>query len=91
MLFIRRKRRENASINRRCLLWWAEAQRLGGALGEKVPDPLLRLAERAQYSQHRLTPMDLAPLERFCAQCRRSLEAQALPKRLLHKYILVLY
>ena len=91
VLFIRRKRRENASINRRCLLWWAEAQRLGGALGEKVPDPLLRLAERAQYSQHRLTPMDLAPLERYCAQCRRSLEAQALPKRLLHKYILVLY
>ena len=77
--------------NKRCLLWWREAQRLGKVLGQTPPEELLELAQRAKYSQHRLTPMDLRPFADYCANCRRELEEQPLYKRLYYKYIRILY
>lgn len=77
--------------NKRCLLWWREAQRLGKVLGQTPPEELLELAQRAKYSQHRLTPMDLRPFADYCAHCRRELEEQPLYKRLYYKYIRMLY
>lgn len=90
-LAIRRRRREKASLNRRCLLWWQEAERLSRALKQEPPEALLNLAQRACYSQHRLTPPDLAPMTDYCAQCREALDRQRPLKRWLQKYILVLY
>ena len=91
ILAIRRRCREKASLNRRCLLWWQEAERLSRALKQEPPEALLNLAQRACYSQHRLTPPDLAPMTDYCAQCREALDRQRPLKRWLQKYILVLY
>lgn len=91
VLFLRRQRAARANLNRRCLLYWADAERLSRALGSAPPEALKRLAERARYSQHRLTPMELTPLADFCRECRRSLEEKPLIKRLWNKYILALY
>lgn len=90
-LRLRRHRREQASVNRRCILWWAEAERLSKALGKAPPEDLLALAERARYSHHRLTPMDLTPLTDYCVQCREALDARPLWRRLLDKYIFLRY
>lgn len=91
VLFLRRQRAARADLNRRCLLYWADAERLSRALGSAPPEALKRLAERARYSQHRLTPMELKPLADFCRECRLSLEEKPLIERLWNKYILLLY
>jgi len=91
VLFLRRERRRRASLNRRCLLYWAEAERLSRALGETPPEALHSLAERARYSQHKLTPMELAPLTDYCRDCRRRLDEQSLIRRGWNKYVRVIY
>lgn len=91
LLWLRRRRKARADINRRALLWWQEAERLSGALGSPVPEALKALAEKARYSQHRLTPMDLIPLTDYCRQCRRALEQKGWLTRLVNRYVRVLY
>ena len=91
VLLFKTRRRQALPPNKRCLLWWREAQNLGKALEETPPEQLLDLAQRAKYSRHRLTAMDLKPFEDYCAQCRRELEQQPLYKRLYYKYIRFLY
>ena len=90
-LFLRRQRTRRASLNRRCLLLWANAERLARALGSTPPEGLHALAERARYSQHRLTPMELKPLEDFCQSCRKQLEGKPPLTRFWNKCILLLY
>lgn len=91
VLFLRRQRTRRASLNRHCLLLWANAERLSRALGSTPPEGLHALAERARYSQHRLTPMELKPLEDFCQACREQLEKKPPLPRFWNKYILPLY
>lgn len=91
VLFIRRERRRQASLNRRCLLYWAEAERLSRALETAPPEALQALAERARYSQHRLTPMELTPLTDYCRECRQTLDGQSPIRRAWNKYIRVIY
>ena len=91
VLFLRRQRAQRASLNRRCLLLWANAEGLGRALGSPPPEALRDLAEKARYSQHRLTPMELRPLESFCRDCREKLEEKPPLVRFRNKYILLLY
>ena len=91
VVLLRRRYRQTLPPNKRCLHWWREAQNLGNALGETPPEQLLDLAQRAKYSRHRLTSMDLKPFEDYCAQCRRALEQRPLYKRLYYKYIRFLY
>lgn len=91
VLFLRRERRRRASLNRRCLLYWVEAERLSRALGETPPEALQALAERARYSQHKLTPMELTPLTDYCRECRQKLDGQSLIQRGWNKYVRVIY
>lgn len=91
VLFFRREQRRRASLNRRCLLYWAEAERLSRALGTVPPEALQALAERARYSRHRLTPMELTALTDYCRDCRRELDSQGLIKRFWNKYIRLVY
>ncbi len=91
VLFVRRERRRRASLNRRCLLYWAEAERLSRALGEPPPEALQSIAERARYSQHKLTPMELTPLTDYCRECRQKLDGQSLIQRGWNKYVRVVY
>ena len=91
VVLLRRRYRRAFPPNKRCLLWWREAQTLGKALGETPPEELLDLAQRAKYSRHRLTSMDLQPFEDYCDHCRRELEKRPLYQRLYYKYIRFLY
>lgn len=80
-----------ANLNRRCLLLFANAESLSHALGTAPPEALHALAERARYSQHRLTPMELKPLEDYRRDCRERLEEKPPLLRFWNKYILLLY
>ena len=91
LLFFRREHRRRASLNRRCLLYWADAERMSRALGETPPEALRSLAERARYSQHKLTPMELAPLADYCRECRQRLDGQSIIRRGWNKYVRVIY
>ena len=90
-LFLRQQRTRRASLNRRCLLLFANAEGLSRALGTAPPESLHALAERARYSQHRLTPMELKPLEDYCRTCREQLAQKPPLTRFWNKYILLLY
>ena len=87
----RRQRARRANLNRRCLLLFANAESLSHALGTAPPEALHALAERARYSQHRLTPMELKPLEDYRRDCRERLEEKPPLLRFWNKYILLLY
>ena len=90
-LWLRRRRKARAGINERALLWWREAEGLSARLNKPVPEELKALAEKARYSQHRLTPLDLTPLTDYCRQCREALEKQDRFARLVNRYVFVLY
>ena len=91
VLYLRRQRARRANLNRRCLLLFANAESLSHALGTAPPEALHALAERARYSQHRLTPMELKPLEDYRRDCRERLEEKPPLLRFWNKYILLLY
>ena len=91
VLHLRRQRARRANLNRRCLLLFANAESLSHALGTAPPEALHALAERARYSQHRLTPMELKPLEDYRRDCRERLEEKPPILRFWNKYILLLY
>lgn len=91
VLLLRRQRIRRSGLNRRCLLYWVRAERLSSALGIRPPEALKALAERARYSRHRLTPMELIPLTDYCDDCREKLEQKGLLKRLWNRYIRMLY
>ena len=60
-------------------------------MGTAPPEALHALAERARYSQHRLIPMELKPLEDYRRDCRERLEEKPPLLRFWNKYILLLY
>ena len=75
-------RKKRGTARRRVLLLWQEAERLSKACGREIPEELLELAQKARFSQHRITAMDAVPLETFCQDCRERLQKAPWWKRL---------
>lgn len=75
-------RKKRGTARRRVLLLWQEAEVLSKACGREIPEELLELAQKARFSQHRITAMDAVPLETFCQDCRERLQKAPWWKRL---------
>ena len=69
MLLLRREKIRHSDARRRTLLYWRQAEELSKALKTPAPEDLLELAQRAKFSRHRITPMDLEPLKAYCGDC----------------------
>ena len=86
---VREGRKRRSPARKRILLLWQEAEGLSEATGKPIPDGLLELAQRAKFSQHRITAMDAVPLETFCQECRERLQKAPFWKKLINRYLYV--
>lgn len=88
---LRESRKRRSTARKRVLLLWQEAEVLSGASGRDIPEELLELAQKARFSQHRITAMDAVPLETFCQDCIERLQKASWGKRMIDQYIFVRY
>lgn len=91
VLLLRREAIKRSDLRRRTLLYWRQAEALSKASGTPIPEPLLELAQRAKFSRHRITAMNLEPLQSFCEECREKLKAGPWWKRMLDRFWFVRY
>ena len=90
-LFLRHKRREGMDPNQLTLLYWHDALRRGRLLGKKPPRSLERLAQKAKFSQHRITEEELSSLRGFIAEAEAELAVKPWYWQLLLRYVLAIY
>ena len=69
------------------LIRYKEARRLARLSYHKLPAELTALAEKACFSQHRLTPDELAQFDHFMADCTAAMQEMRLLRRLYLRYI----
>lgn len=78
------------TVNQQALSLWQEAAILSKLLREPMPEDLTGLAEKARFSQHILTPEELAPLRDYNLRCRKLLEQLPWYSRLICRYYYVI-
>lgn len=83
LLLLRREAIRRSDTRRRTLLYWRQAEALSKAADIPIPESLLELAQRAKFSRHRITAMDLEPLQAFCDDCREKLKEAPWWRKLL--------
>lgn len=84
-LLFRRWKQRFGSPNRRALSLFREACLLSRRLNLPLPQNLIDIAEKAQYSQHSVTLQELAAFADFRQICRET--KIPLPKRLWERYV----
>jgi len=83
-LVMRRQRR--GSRNEQACQCWREVKRLCKVLRRTPPESLNQLAEKAQFSQHKLTAEELEQFAAFQAAARRRLRQAPWWKRSIYRY-----
>ena len=78
---LRRKKQTGGEANRQALYRYREAKRMAWLVGQKVPERLYTLAEKAKFSQHTLTEEELAQMDAYLAEARRLLQKKPWPLR----------
>ncbi len=72
---LRQKKLGTGSHNAMALACWREILRLARLLKTEPPEQLLKLAEKARFSQHVLTRKELFQLRQYLRQQRRALQS----------------
>lgn len=86
----RRLREENP--NKLALKLWQEAVLLTRLLGKaRPPRALERLAQKAKFSQHTLTPEELETLRVYLTESLTQLQERAWYMQLIYRYVYVIY
>lgn len=91
MMFYRKKRYNNCSVNSKALLLWTRTAKLAKALGQPVEKELYSLAQKARFSQHTLNMEELSLLEQKYDKLQKLASNEKLIKRIWYRYGLVLY
>ena len=86
-LLLRRRMQQRGTVNRQALRLWQEAEVFARLLKEPPPEQLSRLAEKALFSQHTLTPEELTPFREYRSRSIRRLRKAPWYFRLLYRYI----
>lgn len=73
-LRLRKLRRHKGNLNRQVLTLWREAVLCGKALGQKPPENLFQLAQKAKFSQHAITPQERAQAAAYLEAMRKQLK-----------------
>ena len=87
----RQRRLRRKAPNARALALWQEAAMLAKLLGERPPQTLHAAAQKAKFSQHTLTPEELAPFGAYIRACRTKLGKKTWYLRLVHRYLFAAY
>ena len=90
-LKIRRRRQQTGHPNAQAMHRWRETLRLSRLLREDPPEELMQLAQKAKFSQYRLTPEELAEFEDFHCSALGRLRKKSWYVRLVHQYIYAIY
>ncbi len=91
--FLRQKIRNSRSYpdnSARALALWAGLEDLHRLLGTQPPEECRQTAQRAKYSPHRITPEELAELERASEEAVRTISGKSLTLRLKARYLYAL-
>lgn len=88
---LHRKRLARANPNARALLLWQDALLCSKLLNEAPPHTLELLAEKAKYSNHTLSPQELAQFEQHLRTARTRLRRKPPYLRAIHKWIFAIY
>lgn len=91
LLLLRREAIRRADTKKRALLYWRRAEDLSKALGREIPGGLLELAQRAKFSAHRITAMDLVPFQDYIRSCCQELKTAHWWRRLLDQLWFIRY
>lgn len=91
LLLLRREAIRRADTKKRALLYWRRAEDLSKALGREIPGGLLELAQRAKFSAHRITAMDLVPFQDYIRSCCQELKTAPWWRRLLDQLWFIRY
>ncbi len=83
----RRRRRTRGTPNRQVLEQWRQLRAQAKHLGQTPPERLEFLAEKARFSQHRMTPEEIAEFDAYRRALAQSLRAKRFPARLALKLI----
>lgn len=87
-LLLRLRRLKRGTVDTRAVALWQEAVRLSRLLGEPPENGLFATAQKAKFSQHRLAPEELAPMETYIRDARARLRGKPLYLRLVYQLVL---
>ena len=90
-VIFRRSWMRRGDANRQALKRWQQVGLVARLLGEKPPEPLRELAQKAAYSQHTLTAADLLEMDAYLRTGCRRLSRQPWYRQLLYRYGYALY
>lgn len=85
-LALRRRRRNRGGPNRQALARWRETLFLARLQGSPPPEELEALALKAKFSQHTLSPEEIAQFDRYLRRSRRALGRRSWYRKLLYRY-----
>lgn len=89
--FLRQRRLRGLPPNRQALLLWQETEHLAKYLGEKPPESLCSLAQKARFSQHTLTEDELDLFRHQILASRLRLKERPWYRRLIDQYWFAAY
>ena len=84
---LRRYFRTHGAVNQRALARWREIALVFRLLREEVPEELVALAQKAKYSQHRISPDELAKMDKAILAATQRLKEKNRLRRLLNRYL----
>lgn len=90
-VFLRERRQNTLDCNQKAIRYWKDICRFSKILSEETDPTLYKLAQEAKFSNHKLTRMDLKPLEAKLDDCYRKLHSLPIYRRVYHRLILALY
>ena len=77
--------------NRRAMLYWRRCEGLAAQLKETPPENIRELAQKAKFSQHKLSREELAQLRSCVSAYETRLRKQPWHKQLYYRLVLALY
>lgn len=77
--------------NRRAMLYWRRCEGLAAQLGETPPEDIRELAQKAKFSQHKLTREELSQMRSYLNACENRLRKHPWYKQLYYRLVLALY
>ncbi len=90
-LQLRHSRMRSRRGNARVLAYWREAELFARAQKQTPPRELLDLAHKARFSQHTLTPEEIAPFRSYLSQSQEQLRKHPLHRQAIYRLIYALY
>ncbi len=89
---LRVKRPVAQDPNGQLLAMWRQAEALSRHTdGQRPPRPIEQLAQKAKFSQHVTTGEELEQMEAYLLQCRQTLRRRPWYRRLVDRWVYVLY